>query len=145
MRNKCGRKISPNAAGHFQYGSEPTHRRGTDEPSFLDLNITDKAMQISKIMHDSPLGKSDHDNLLFDFKCYAERSTPTESFNYFKGDYESMMKELQESNWSNKIVESAETLSVEDMWLRIKGKLQIPPKKTIQKIDQDRFTRRESD
>ena len=117
----------------FQHVSEPTRRRGTDEPSLLDLVITDEAMQISEIMHDSPLGKSDHDTLIFDFKCYAERSAPTESFNYFKGDYESMVKDLQESNWSNKIVESAETLSVEDMWLRIKGKLQLLRDKYVPK------------
>ena len=84
-------------------------------------------------MHDSPLRKSDHDTLIFDFKCYAERSAPTESFNYFKGDYESMVKHLQESNWTTKIVESAETLSVEDIWLRIKGKLQFLRNKYVPK------------
>ena len=62
---------------HVQHVSEPTRRRGTDEPSLLDLVITDEAMQISEIMHDSPLGKSDHDTHIFNFKCYTERSAPT--------------------------------------------------------------------
>ena len=36
-----------------------------------------------------------------------------------------MVKEIQESNWSKEIVESVEKLSVEDILLRIKEKLQL--------------------
>ena len=50
----------------------PTHRRGNDNPSLLDLLFTDEAMQISDVCHHAPLGKSDHDIIIFKFHSYLE-------------------------------------------------------------------------
>ena len=41
-----------------QHITQPTRRRGNDQPSVLDLILTDEAMQVSNIGHHAPLGKS---------------------------------------------------------------------------------------
>ena len=41
----------------------PTRRRGIDEPSLLDLIITDINAEVQDIEHGEPLGRSDHDVL----------------------------------------------------------------------------------
>ena len=84
----------------FQHVTEPTRRRGNDEPSILDLIITDEDTQVSEIIYDSPLGKSDHSTLIFDFNCYMDHKPALEVYNYRKVDYESMRRELKESEWA---------------------------------------------
>ena len=69
-----------------QHVSQPTRKRGTDEPSLLDLVLTDDTTQISEISYDSPLDESDHSTLNFEFNCSIERPTKRETFNYLKGD-----------------------------------------------------------
>ena len=106
-----------------QHVSQPTRKRGTDEPSLLDLVLTDDATQISEISYDSPLGKSDHSTLNFEFNCLIERPTKRETFNYLKGDYESMRNDLEASDWETEMKTYAINASVENYWSKIKDKL----------------------
>ena len=48
-----------------QHIEQVTRRRGNDDPSLLDLIFTNEAMQVSDILHHSPLGKSDHSVITF--------------------------------------------------------------------------------
>ena len=64
----------------YQHVEHPTRRRGNDDPSRLDLLITDEAMQITKLLHHSPLCKSDHGVLTFEFQCYVTYSKPKDKF-----------------------------------------------------------------
>ena len=43
------------------HNAEVSRRRGNDEPSNIDLIFTDEALQVSDIVYQPPLGKSDHD------------------------------------------------------------------------------------
>ena len=66
----------------FQQVREPTRKRGDDRPSQLDLVFTDEDMQVSDIKYLSPLGKSDHSMIVFDFHCYVDYKKPKTSYKY---------------------------------------------------------------
>ena len=59
-----------------QHVEKPTRRRGSDEPSLLDLVLTNEEMQVTDIQHHAPIGKSDHDVLCFNFHCYLDFTQP---------------------------------------------------------------------
>ena len=61
----------------FQHVLEPTRSRGADHPSTIDLVLTNEEMQITDLVYNSPLGKSDHSVLTFQYNCYREFSQPT--------------------------------------------------------------------
>ena len=79
-----------------QHVERPTRRRGDDEPSKLDLIFTNEEMQVNEVKHISPLDKSDHDVLSFEFQCYVEYSKSKERYNFSKGNYTSMRERLSE-------------------------------------------------
>ena len=74
----------------FQHTQQATRKRVNDEPSRLDLIFTDEEIQISDVKYYSPLGKSDHNLIAFNFHCYLDYSKPKEKFQYAKGDYDGM-------------------------------------------------------
>ena len=107
-----------------QHVLEPTRRRGNDTPSTLDLVITDEATQISDIAYDSPLGKSDHSTLFFNFNCYMDKPRSSILYNYQKGDYEAMINDIRTTNWQNDVDSLVKSgASTESLWSEIKGKL----------------------
>ena len=46
--------------------------RGRDELSLIDLVFTNENGMINEIVHDAPLGDSDHECLMFSFQCYIK-------------------------------------------------------------------------
>ena len=46
--------------------------RGEDTPNLLDLIITNEKNMIDSIEYQSPLGKSDHSVLVFNFVCHTK-------------------------------------------------------------------------
>ncbi len=59
-----------------QHVTKPTRVRGTDKPSTLDLVITNEVNMVSDVEYHSPLGKSDHSVLLFNYQCYTVIKRP---------------------------------------------------------------------
>ena len=118
----------------FQHVTQPTRHRGSDEPSILDLVLTNEEMQISNIEYESPLGKSDHSSLIFDFHCYTETKKLTESYNYNKADFDAMRSELETTNWANAMIEKAKNETVENYWMLFKEKLYSLRDKFVPKI-----------
>ena len=107
-----------------QHIKNPTRRRGNDEPTLLDLVLTDEVMQVSDIGHHAPLGKSDHFVITFKFHCYLDYSKDKESFSYGKADYDGMRQYLTDTKWLEKFVENfvnAEDCSTEEVWKNIKS------------------------
>lgn len=107
----------------FQHVERFTRKRGNDDPSTLDLILTDEEMQVSEVQYLAPLGKSDHCVILFDFHCYLDFTKPKASFQYPKGDYNGMREFLISSKWTTQFKNLAETADEETMWENIKGKL----------------------
>ena len=54
---------------------QPTRVRHGQEPSVLDLVLTNEEGMIENIEYGNPLGKSDHLVLTFEFKCYTKQNT----------------------------------------------------------------------
>ena len=61
-----------------QHLEKPTRKRGNEEPSLIDLVLTDDVMQVTDIVYHAPLGKSDHNIISFNFNCYQDYSKPKE-------------------------------------------------------------------
>ena len=109
-----------------QHITKPTRRRGNDNPSVIDLILTDEAMQVSDIAHLSPLGKSDHTVMIFKFHCYLDYTKDKETFSYGRANFPGMRDQLAESSWMESFLEthSAEKkFSVEDIWASFKSKI----------------------
>ena len=120
-----------------QHMTNPTRRRGNDEPSLLDLLFTNEAMQITDIQHHAPLGKSDHDVITFKFHAYLDFTKPKVSYVFEKGDYNSMKAHLSEINWKEVLLETGGGKSVETIWTEIKSKIlylrnRFVPKKKVE-------------
>ena len=82
----------------YQQVETPTRRRGNDEPSLLDLVLTNEKSQVSNLCHTSPLGKSDHDILVLDYHAYLDYTKPKEQYLFDKGNYDAMRDDLITSN-----------------------------------------------
>ena len=106
----------------YQHVNKPTRIRGTDEPSLLDLVLTNEEYQVSDMRHHAPLGRSDHSVLSFKFQCYIEKVSTQTKYMYHKGDYDSMRESLIQSNWSAQYVESIREKNMNDAWLELKNK-----------------------
>ena len=73
-----------------QHVKKTTRRRGNDDPSLLDLILTDGSMQVSEIADHAPLGKSDHGLLTFAIYCYLDFIKRKERCCFDRDNYEGM-------------------------------------------------------
>ena len=135
---KCGESSEPGGfveairdAFLFQHVLEPTRKRGSDEPSILDLILTNEELQISSLVHSSPLGKSDHDVILFNYHAYLDETKPKTVRSYGKGDYLKMREELSQENWSLNFVQAHKESNIDDLWSHFKTKLHTLKEKFI--------------
>ena len=90
-----------------QHVHEFTRKRGTDNPSTIDLVLTDDQQIIDKPNVTEPLGNSDHSVILWNstFKCTEEEQTefvPTP--NFFKGNYNKMRTEFEQIDWDERFL-----------------------------------------
>ena len=84
----------------FQHVTKPTRWRGTDTPHILDLIFTNEENMISDLEYLSPLGKSDHCVMQFQFNCYTKiKINNRNRMCYDKGNYKDFNKEMDDINW----------------------------------------------
>ena len=96
-----------------QHVDKPTRWRGDHEPHILDLILTHEE-NISDLEYQSPLGKSDHSVLKFNYHCYAIlRESEQVRICYDKADYEEMRKEASKIDWNEELNIN---MGVEEMW-----------------------------
>ena len=105
-----------------QMVTKPTRRREGNLPSLLDLIIVNDEKLVSDIQHNSPIGKSDHDVLIFKLYVENERKQNEDIYKYdlCKGDFDSMRSYLLEQNWTR-----LADMDVESCWLEIKTHIHI--------------------
>jgi hypothetical protein len=84
----------------FQHVKNPTHYRSDQTPNTLDLVFTNEEGMIEKIQHSAPLGKSHHQILAFEYKCYTITKPKETRYIYEKGDYGTLRSMLKEVNWT---------------------------------------------
>ena len=97
----------------IQHVSEPTRVRGEDTPNLLDLIITNEKNMIDSIEYQSPLGKSDHSVLVFNFVCHTKvKNYIGKTQNFKKADYVKIKQELKTIQWKDHL----ETKTVNEQW-----------------------------
>jgi hypothetical protein len=86
---------------------------------------------------DSPLEKSDHAVIRFNYMCYFNNNdNMREKFQYFRGDYESIVNDLDAIDQDNVLDDQ----SVDEMWNTFKSKLyDSMEKKTPKKSSNNKF------
>ena len=92
-----------------QHVTDFTRYRGTNDPSLLDLVITDNSQtQVSPVI-EAPLGASDHAVLTWDYLLsvnedhVAEEDQPRKK-NYYKADFKSIKEELSKIDWDGTLL-----------------------------------------
>ena len=96
-----------------QHVKSPTHFRGEQNPTLIDLVLTNEDSMIDKVTHSAPLGKSHHQSLFFNYMCYTSKSKcSSKKFVFSKGDYEALRTILNSQN----IIEKITDLKVEEAW-----------------------------
>ena len=125
-----------------QHIVQPTRVRHGQEPSVLDLVLTNEEGMIENIEYGNPLGKSDHLVLTFEFKCYTKQNTKEKNIQiYAKGKYDLMREELKKVNWEAVLQERE--ADVNKQWDYIKERILEAANKYIPKrrIKKDRPNR----
>ena len=126
----------------FQHVLQPTRVRGENEPSTLDLLLTNEEGMVDEIELVSPLGKSDHGVLSFLFHCYnTELTDAPNKFLFNKGDYNKMEEELRKVVWEDVLKEEED---VDRQWTVFAGKVKEAmekyiPRRKIQPGSKKRF------
>ena len=101
-----------------QHITAPTRFRGNQKPSLLDLIISPNGGDISNILVQVPLGKSDHGVVIFTLHIKKAKQTPKWSRNFSSINHESMIQRTSELDWH-----SQTTTSVEAKWEILKANL----------------------
>ena len=84
----------------YKHVNKPTRWRGTDSPHVLDLVFTNEENMVSEMEYLSPLGKSDHCVLQFQFNCYTKlKIDRRQNMSYDKGNYAEFNKEVASIKW----------------------------------------------
>ena len=120
----------------FQHIEIPTRVRGNDEPSLLDLLLSNEEHQVSNVVHHCPLGKSDHSVITFNYHCYMDHSKPKKIHNYHKADFTAMKADPDLTDWKRALMREGRNFDSETLWSRIKSKIldirkKYVPEKTI--------------
>ena len=99
----------------------PTRYREGQEPSTLDLILTNEEFMIEELTDIAPLGKSDHVGLTWMFVCNSCISTREEEhgtgLNFSKGEYDQMRQSLNAIDWE----EQMKSLDCEESWTFFRG------------------------
>ena len=103
----------------YQHVREPTHSRSDQSPTTIDLVITNEETMLDNLCHNAPLGKSHHDCLTYNFKCYSiQPVTHKQSFKLNKGNYENLRNDLGNITWFDN-----EDIDPDTMWCEFQDKL----------------------
>ena len=112
-----------------QHVTSPTRYRDGVEPSLLDLILTNDEHLVEKLEHLSPLGKSDHSMLSFEMKIKdTSNYQPRTVFNYDKGNYGNMMKDLS-IDWQTEFLQSGQDTTKQ--WELLKSRIKSSQKNHI--------------
>ena len=87
----------------FQHVCKPTRYREGQEPSLLDLILTNEEGLLHDLQHKPGLADSDHEILSFFTNNYKEIIPSVSTPNFFKSDYATMKKRLQKIKWPPKL------------------------------------------
>ena len=86
----------------FQHINKPTRWKGTQKPNILDLILTNEEQMVNNIEYSSPLGKSDHCMLSFDFNCYIKIYISQRNIRlHNRGRFQEFRESLDKMEWES--------------------------------------------
>jgi len=104
----------------FQHITKPTRARIDHEPHILDRILSNEEGMVSDIEYCSPLGKSDHSLINFNFNCYIQQeNTERVKYYYDKADFSGMKTEIFTVDWANEL----EDKDINEQWTIFKERL----------------------
>ena len=113
----------------FQHVTRPTRYRADNQPSTIDLIMSNEENMIGEIAYYSPLGLSDHSVLVFDYHCYLKPENISRMKYYLdKGDYNAMRQDMS-IDWDS-ACDGCEH-NIDSMWLLFINKLNDAKNKHI--------------
>ena len=124
----------------FQHVRKPTHYRGDQQPTLIDLIFTNEEGMIKNLLHNSPLGKSHHHCLTFQLVTYTEKSKENHGskYSYLRGDYENMRAYLS----SQDLMKGLEGKKTQEAWDYLVGKVETAIDRYIPKVKGGKHVRR---
>ena len=120
-----------------QHVNMPTRCRGSDRANVLDLIITNDD-NVTDLEYQSPLGKSDHSVLVFQYNCYALLTDETKTIKlYNKANYSAISEDIGKVDWEKELTDIQD---MNIMWNHFYDKIQeiedrhIPKRKMKKKL-----------
>jgi len=96
---------------------EATRKRSGTQESILDYIFTNEDNLVDNLQYLTPLGKSDHVCLVWNYIISVEENTlKQKKYNYWKGNYEMINAELKSYYWNQMLMED----KTEDAWKKFK-------------------------
>lgn len=83
----------------YNHVDQPTRFRGTNNPSTLDLVLTNEDLMVETIEYGPPLGASDHVCLSFDYVSHADRLRHIRQSIRTRVDYTKLAELAQKEDW----------------------------------------------
>ena len=114
----------------YQHITDHTRFRTGHQPNTLDLLFTNEEGMVKNIEYLDGLGKSDHVCIMADFDLYVEETQKaTPKYKYYKGDYDSIRKDIVSIKWESELQKK----SVEESWTYFSKILNTTMEKNIPK------------
>ena len=98
--------------------TQTTRNKHAQTPSLIDLILTNDNHMVNDIKHIAPLGKSDHDVILFNLNLHIDTYHSPEIVLNNKGDYDNFRSFVDSQDW-----EVLTDANIEDTWSMIKDTL----------------------
>ena len=117
----------------YQHVTKPTRFRGNDNSNVLDLIFTNEEDMVSDIEYLSPLGKTDHCVLHFQFNCCNQlKLNKRIRMCYDKGNYEEFNKAISETEWED-LLNPMDHINTN--WTKLHDKIRKLEKKDLYLVD----------
>ena len=115
-----------------QHVMEPTRCRGSDNPSTLDLVLTNDDNRVEALDVGAPIGKSDHAviKVQVQLACEQPSEQQPEHYNYDKGNYDGLRAAL-EIDWTSELAPYG---NVQDKWKFFRDKYEEAVEANIPKV-----------
>ena len=100
----------------YQHVKHATRYRGDNQPSLLDLILTNEEEMSDNVVHNAPLGNSDHEILEFNYKLGINENTRSnqQSLRFFKGNYDEINRLLANTDWDLELAQG----DIDELWNR---------------------------
>ena len=115
----------------IQHVTETTRKRSGAQETVLDYIFTNEDNLVDNLQYLTPLGKSDHVCLVWDYVVsVTENTSKQRKFNYWKGNYVLINEELKSYDWNQILMEH----TTDDAWTKFKDILHKAIEKHVPEI-----------